>query len=63
MKAGSRALAAASSLSLAIVYHKPGNRSKIRRNSQNFALRQPGEHVAPRGVDGCGAAASDGSVQ
>src|SRR5438270_4801644 len=35
-----------------------GNRSKIRRNSQNFPLRQPGEHVASRGVDGCGAAAS-----
>src|SRR5215470_12761229 len=46
-----------------VVRSNAGNRSNIWWNPQNLPFRQPGEHVAPRGVDGCGVAASDGNLQ
>ena len=46
-----------------VVRHRRGIRSKSGRHSQNLPFRQPGEHVAPRGVDGCGDAADDGGLQ
>jgi hypothetical protein len=63
MKAGSRVLAAASSLTLALLITGVAFAQKTGGILKISHFDSPGEHVAPRGVDRCGAAAGHGGIQ
>src|ERR1700730_7158248 len=62
-EAGSARARGGGSAAPRVVYSTGGIRSKTGRHSENVAFRQPGQHVAARGIHGRRQSADDGRLQ